>query len=486
MSNQPLCFVLMPFGSKPDPVGGPNIDFNRVYALAIKPGIEDADMFPIRADEEKLGGIIHKAMFERLLVCDFAVADLTTSNANVMYELGVRHAARPRTTLTIYAESTPLPFDVRLLRTQPYSLGAENEFPDSSAATLRSAVAEHLRQLTARAETEEVSDSPLFQLVAGWKPELLSRQAAESFQIEVRANEAVKERLRLIRSASEDLGQRAALSARLADITAETSVGGTVDAGVLTELMLAHRSLEEWSGMIEVCEAMPELLQRQAPIRQQVAFAYNRRAETTKRAEDRATALHILERLEQEQGSSSETSGLIGRIFKGKWLEADEAGDSTRARQFLIRAVKAYVRGFETDWRDVYPGVNAVTLLEVQGDEKALSLKKRLLPVVRFAAEQRLQAASPSYWDYATMLELAVLADDAEQAEEVLADVLSTYSETWQPQTTVGNLRIIERARVERGDRLAWTEPIMDALDAATGGRAGSVPAPGHRDGAHG
>ena len=248
MSNQPLCFVLMPFGSKPDPVGGPNIDFNRVYALAIKPGIEDADMFPIRADEEKLGGIIHKAMFERLLVCDFAVADLTTSNANVMYELGVRHAARPRTTLTIYAESTPLPFDVRLLRTQPYSLGAENEFPDSSAATLRSAVAEHLRQLTARAETEEVSDSPLFQLVAGWKPELLSRQAAESFQIEVKANEAVKERLRLIRSASEDLGQRAALSARLADITTETSVGGTVDApGVLTELMLAHRSLEEWS-----------------------------------------------------------------------------------------------------------------------------------------------------------------------------------------------------------------------------------------------
>ena len=110
MSNQPLCFVLMPFGSKLGPRRRTEIDFNRVYALAIKPGIEDADMFPIRADEEKLGGIIHKAMFERLLVCDFAVADLTTSNANVMYELGVRHAARPRTTLTIYAESTPLPF----------------------------------------------------------------------------------------------------------------------------------------------------------------------------------------------------------------------------------------------------------------------------------------------------------------------------------------------------------------------------------------
>lgn len=28
--NQPLRFVLMPFGSKPDPRGGPNIDFNRI------------------------------------------------------------------------------------------------------------------------------------------------------------------------------------------------------------------------------------------------------------------------------------------------------------------------------------------------------------------------------------------------------------------------------------------------------------------------
>jgi hypothetical protein len=104
--NQPLCFVLMPFGSKPDPGGGPDIDFNSIYRQAIKPGIADADMFPVRADEEKLGGIIHKAMFERLLICDFAVADLTTSNPNVMYELGIRHAARPRTTLTIYAAST--------------------------------------------------------------------------------------------------------------------------------------------------------------------------------------------------------------------------------------------------------------------------------------------------------------------------------------------------------------------------------------------
>src|SRR3954451_24061943 len=151
MPDQPLCFVLMPFGSKPDPGGGPDIDFDRIYAAAIKPGIDKAGMRPVRADEEQLGGIIHKAMFERLLVCEYAVADLTTSNPNVMYELGVRHAARPRTTLTVYAEASPLPFDVQLLRTQPYRLGDQNQFADPAAAHLRDAVTTHLRELRALA-----------------------------------------------------------------------------------------------------------------------------------------------------------------------------------------------------------------------------------------------------------------------------------------------------------------------------------------------
>jgi hypothetical protein len=46
LENQPLCFVLMPFGSKPDPGGRPDIDFNSIYRHAIKPGIADAEMFP--------------------------------------------------------------------------------------------------------------------------------------------------------------------------------------------------------------------------------------------------------------------------------------------------------------------------------------------------------------------------------------------------------------------------------------------------------
>lgn len=140
MSLKPLCFVVMPFGVKPDPGGLPNIDFDRIYNNALKPAIAAAGMEPIRADEERTGGIIHKPMFERLLLCDYVLADLTTANANVFYELGVRHTARPATTLTIFAKHQKIPFDVNFLRSLSYDLGTDNAFTKSEADTLREAV----------------------------------------------------------------------------------------------------------------------------------------------------------------------------------------------------------------------------------------------------------------------------------------------------------------------------------------------------------
>lgn len=102
MSNvyapRPLCFVLMPFGIKQD-AGGGLIEFDAVYREVFRPAVEVAGLRPIRGDEEQVGGNIHKLIFERLPLCDYAVADLTWANANVYYELGVRHAMRPYSTV---------------------------------------------------------------------------------------------------------------------------------------------------------------------------------------------------------------------------------------------------------------------------------------------------------------------------------------------------------------------------------------------------
>ena len=114
---KPLCFVLMPFGTKPDENNRP-VDFDAVYAKVIRPAVLAAGLDCIRADEEQLGGIIHKPMFERLLLCDYAVADLTTANANVFYELGIRHALRPHRTVLLAATGFRPPFDLVLVRLQ--------------------------------------------------------------------------------------------------------------------------------------------------------------------------------------------------------------------------------------------------------------------------------------------------------------------------------------------------------------------------------
>ena len=82
MSKNPLCFVLMPFGQKPG-MDGHLINFDAVYEDVIENAVRAAELAPLRADEEKSGGIIHKSMFERLVLCEYAIADLTTSNANV-------------------------------------------------------------------------------------------------------------------------------------------------------------------------------------------------------------------------------------------------------------------------------------------------------------------------------------------------------------------------------------------------------------------
>src|SRR3954447_19327840 len=84
-AQKPLCFVVMPFGVKPDGAGG-SIDFDAVYSSLLAPGIREAGLEPLRADQERVGGLIQKPMFERLILSDYAVADLTTANANVFYE----------------------------------------------------------------------------------------------------------------------------------------------------------------------------------------------------------------------------------------------------------------------------------------------------------------------------------------------------------------------------------------------------------------
>ncbi len=440
----------MPFGTKKDPVSQLEINFDAVYEQAIRPGIQGAGMEAIRADEERTGGIIHKPMFERLLLCEFAVADLTTANANVYYELGVRHAVRPSTTIAIFADQQRLPFDLTFLRALPYRLGESNRFGPKEAGELASQLTRRLLDLREVGGDEPTVDSPLFQLLGEYKAPDISHLKTDVFRDQVNYSVEIKSRLRRAREFG-DIEAVAAIESELGNLDA-------TEAGVLVDLYLTWRALSNWDRMIALYERLPAVLKRSILMREQYGFALNR-------AGRRGEALEALESVLSQQGPSSETLGLIGRIYKDQWMDAMRNGESRLALGFLDKAIEAYARGFESDWRDAYPGINAVTLLDIRGDDEALRRKNELLPVVRFAVTQRLKGSKPIYWDFATLLELCVLDNNEKESFKCLSDSLASVREAWEPQTSANNLKFIRDARQARGQDTGWLDEVIQALE---------------------
>ncbi len=168
-----------------------------------------------------------------------------------------------------------------------------------------------------------------------------------------------------------------------------------------------------------------------------------------------------------ERGPSSETNGILGRVHKDRWQDAVDAGEHDEARRHLARAIETYLAGFEADWRDAYPGINAITLMELADppDDR----RTAIAPVVEYSARRRVDAGDADYWDHATLLESAVLADDRETAEAALESALSCVRASWEPETTLNNLRLILGARRDRGDDRDWYGEVEQALADAAG-----------------
>ena len=448
-SDSQLCFVLMPFGSKADPSGGPNINFDPIYEHAIKPAIEAAGMEPVRADGERTGGIIHRPMFERLLLCDFAVADLTTGNPNVFYELGVRHAARPATTLAIFAANQRLPFDVGYLRSLRYELGPNNSFTSLEAGLLQDSLTARLDQLRKVAVEGEATDSPLFQLLGGYHAPDIARLKTDVFRDRVRYSSERKRALAAAR-AKKDVHEMETIEKDLGPFDA-------IEVGVLVDLFLSYRAVGAWGNMLNLYDRMPVSLKRTVMAREQYGLALNRLGRWQE-------AVEVLEQVIAEQGPSSETLGILGRVYKDLWVKAHESDNDSLAQGYLRKAIDSYIRGFESDWRDAYPGINVLTLLDIQGSPGSEKQKAEVLPVVTFAVKQRLKFARPDYWDYATLLELAVLRSDEEEARRTLSDALSHIREEWEPKSTANNLALIQTARQKRGLNQPWLDDVISTL----------------------
>lgn len=443
LSAKPLCFVLMPFGTKGDL--NSTVEFDDVYEQLVKPAVEAAGMACLRADEEQLGGFIHTAMFERLMVCDYAVADLTQANANVYYELGIRHAVRPWSTVLISAKGFRLPFDLAPDRVLRYGLDDAGR-PDRPVAD-RGGLTGRLRIAKARQQP----DSPLFEHFTGLGSPKVDPGDLRAFQDRVRVSEAVRRQLDEAREIARP-GDEQAIRRGIEQVqrvrTAMADLGA-YDDGVLIDLLLAYRDFRRWQEMIDLVDDLPAHLARSATVREQRAIARNRLQPGSVHAETELRALGA------EYGNSSETLGILGRVYKDRWAAAL---GTPQARAYLRLAIDTYVAGFELDF-DPYPGVNAVHLLWIS-DRDGIRLRE-LLPAVEFAAKARILRGGAGYWDYATMIELAIYAGALSDAVDWLDKALGTSPSTMEKETT--HTTITRLRAYCAGDDECW-DALLDGL----------------------
>src|SRR5512138_3862958 len=111
-------FIVRPFGTRQ------GIDFQRVHDELIAPALERAGIAGNTTEQFLEAGNIRIDMFEQLLLADVVIADISVHNANVFYELGVRHALRARQTVLIRAKADEVPFDLRTDRYLEYDHGS--------------------------------------------------------------------------------------------------------------------------------------------------------------------------------------------------------------------------------------------------------------------------------------------------------------------------------------------------------------------------
>lgn len=121
LSRQPSSkrlFVAMPFSK----------DFRDVYVFGIRQLCEKLGLVAERGDEIEHNGGILEVVQERIRGCDALVAEISSDNPNVFYEIGYSHAlARP--TILISKRSGPeIPVDLRTVNYIQYETAEDLQY----------------------------------------------------------------------------------------------------------------------------------------------------------------------------------------------------------------------------------------------------------------------------------------------------------------------------------------------------------------------
>jgi tetratricopeptide (TPR) repeat protein len=391
-----VCFVVMGFGKKTDFETGRTLDLNATYEAIIEPAVTNQGLRCIRADEIVHSGVIDVEMYDQLLRADLVIADISTGNVNAVYELGVRHALRPNSTIIMTEDKGKLYFDLNHTSTFKYSHFGE----DIGAREVKRAVPA-LEALIAASLTSGRPDSPVYTYLPRLQqPKLTDEQYAELLD----EAEAAQQKLfhymhegeRLLK-ASDHAGASKAFA------SAEAMKPGEPD-------IIQKLALTTYKAMIPT--EVDALLD----------------------------AGRILDALDPAGSNDPETLGIAGAIRKRLW-------SLTKERHYLDLAIRYYGRGYEVR-RDYYTGENLALCLEyralIQNDSAEtkydfMSAHKARVAIVE--ALKEIVAAEDFYdrpdkrWVYATLSNALLALGNIEQAEKNENHFRGAVSAKWEEET---------------------------------------------------
>jgi MAP3K TRAFs-binding domain len=402
------CFVVMGFGIKTDYQSGRKLDLDKSYLNLIKPAAEEAGLQCIRADEIVHAGIIDVPMYEQLLTADVVVADVSTMNPNAFYELGVRHALRPYTTIIVAESELKFPFDVGHTVIRQYRHLGE-DIGVSEARRFKNELSSAIRQIMAEPKKD---DSPVYTFLRLNPPIRIQEQVAamqEGYAAPV-ADGSKNETLRTLLNEAE----------------AARASGKWAVAKMMLERVREEMEKKTQRGVTPV----------DSYILQQLALA-TYKADGSEAGLKEASV--VLQELHPETSNDPETLGIWGAINKRLW-------EKTADRGALDRAINSYERGFYLR-DDYYNAINFAFLLNVRaaassGDDRiadrvaANRIRRQVIPVCRKLLQEPELSPSDRYWAIATMAEACYGLAEIAEFNSLMAQATQIAPEPWMVTST--------------------------------------------------
>jgi tetratricopeptide (TPR) repeat protein len=438
-----ICFMIMPYGRKPTGVDsgrGPTVvDFDVLWDRVLCPLIEeDLGFEAIRADQD-LGPLILQEMIERLALSDVVIADVTAPNANVYYEVGVRHAAHQAGCVLIAAEWAQPAFDIAQMRRVTYPLGS-GEVTEDEAPAIRAA-------LRSRIEDLVHGPSVVFELLPGF-PANVDIERTAAFRKRIAELSSILAEVSAARRVPP--GQR---KARALAVRERFSEAAANVPAVALEILALLRDAEAWSAVMELIESLPEDARNFPFVREQHNLARSKSG-------DHEAAIGALEELIRSTGDSSERRGLLGGRYKKR---AAEAADPVDRRFFLDRAIDEYERGMRLDLNDYYPSSNLPRLLRERNEDGDEGRAQVAATVTVLACQRALERDPTDAWVRPTLLGAAFDAGDVDTARRLAGEIRRNGAAPFHLNTTIVDL---ERsvALQKDGERASALRTILDDL----------------------